>query len=259
MLTKTEQERDHARCLAKDLKGELGQVKTDMAARVDAARAEGARDAEESLKELESSRDKTLAGRLLALGNVLASKYRWVVHMLKLLKGLLLLTELSGLAAGALGLGADQYAPPSEIQLESVIGAAEGFASKLTTVLSSSTAALAALHRLVLPKQEVHQDLAALAETFRPEGDSFPKFIREQTVCGSATAFKMLLGHGVALDLGSLVSALPVDSAGKKVSLSQHEVEARRLANALLATFEQRVAKRKKKGSASTSSAPSTK
>ena len=96
---------------------------------------------------------------------------------------------MSSLRVGALGLSAEQYAPPTEPALDAAVESAEGFIARLTGILASASTALTALHRIALPKQETPKDLATLAKMFRPEGDSFPKFLREQTVRGSATTF----------------------------------------------------------------------
>ena len=163
------------------------------------------------------------------------------------------------LPTDALGLPADQFAATSNVELDAAIESAEHFGSRLSGVLASSAASLTALHKIAFPTQEPPKDLHTLADTFKAEGDSFPKFLREQTVRGSASAFKMLLGHGVELDLSALAANFPLGSAGKKVSLSQFEPEARRLANILFLTLEQRGAARKKKGSAASVSGASLK
>ena len=115
------------------------------------------------------------------------------------------------------------------------------------------------MHKIALPTQEAQKDLHTLAETFRPEGNSFPKFLRKQTVRGSATAFKMLWGHGVDLHLTAIAANFPLNPSGKKISLSQFEPEARRLVDNLFLTLEQRAAARMKKGSAASASAASSK
>ena len=69
----------------------------------------------------------------------------------------------------------------------------------------------------------------------------------------------MLLGHGVELDLTAIAANFPLNLFGKKISLSQFEPEARRLADNLFLTLEQRAAARKKKGSAASASAASSK
>ena len=138
------------------------------------------------------------------------------------------------LPTDALGLPADQFATTSNIKLDAAIESAEHFGSRLSGVLASYAASLTALHKIAFPTQEPPKDLHTLADTFKPEGDSFFKFLREHTVRGSATAFKMLLGHGVELDLSVLAANFPLGSSRKKVSLSQFEPEACRLADTFL-------------------------
>ena len=143
------------------------------------------------------------------------------------------------LPTDALGLPADQFAATSNVELDAAIESAEHFGSRLSGVLASSASSLTALHKIAFPTQEPPKDLHTLTDTFKPEGDSFPKFLHEQTVRGSATAFKMLLGHRVELDLTAIAANFPLNSTGKKISLSQFEPEARRLADNLFLILAQ--------------------
>ena len=74
-LDKAIYERDNARCLAKDLKDELARVTQELPSRLQAARAEGAKEAEEQVTKHSMEKDNALSTRLLAFGSALASKH----------------------------------------------------------------------------------------------------------------------------------------------------------------------------------------
>ena len=69
------QARDHARCLAKDLKEEVGRAAKELPHLIADAKDKGAIKAEEVLTAQRAESDSALATHLLSLGKTLARKY----------------------------------------------------------------------------------------------------------------------------------------------------------------------------------------
>lgn len=113
------------------------------------------------------------------------------------------------LLVGALGRVPSSADSEGSDVLQGAIKAVEGNVELVKRAVEKASGALSAMHEGVFPDKEVPSGFDALAGSFDAEGDFLREFARDCTVSGLETTLKVLLGHGVSIDVDAVVSSVP--------------------------------------------------
>ena len=127
--------------------------------------------------------------------------------------------------------------------LDESVAVSEVTSSRAGEMLTQAASALGALHGSIFPGEELPSSFAELVELFKPEGTAVTGFCREQMVSGAQTTFLMLLAHGVDADFDTVTTKFPRGPGGKTVRLGMWMEAAKKYAQQLVRTVEDRAAK----------------
>ena len=127
--------------------------------------------------------------------------------------------------------------------LDESVAIAEVSNSRAGEMLTKAASALGALHGSFFPGEELPSSFVELVELFKPEGTTVTGFCREQMVSGAQTTFLMLLAHGVEADFDKVTMKFPKGPGGKTVGLGTWMEAAKKYAQQLVTTVEERAAK----------------
>ena len=127
--------------------------------------------------------------------------------------------------------------------LDESVAVSEVTSSRAGEMLTQAASALGGLHGSFFPGEELPSSFAELVELFNPEGTAVADFCREQMVSGAQTTFLMLLAHGVEADFDKATTKFPRGSDGKTVGFNPWMDAARKYAQQMVTTVEERAAK----------------
>ena len=127
--------------------------------------------------------------------------------------------------------------------LDESVAVSEVTSSRAGEMLTQPASALGVLHGSFFPGEELPSSFAELVELFKPEGSAVADFCREQMVSGAQTTFLMLLAHGVEADFDKATTKFPRGSDGKTVGLGTWMEAAKKYAQQLVTTVEDRAAR----------------
>ena len=103
--------------------------------------------------------------------------------------------------------------------LDQIIGDLGASAPQVRDVLAKSASTLEAVHKEVLPHDEVPATADDFLNVLSPGTSTMASFVRALTVRGSESTFKLILGHGIEGDFATAMSDLPRRPNGKALSL----------------------------------------
>ena len=105
-------------------------------------------------------------------------------------------------------------------------------------VLAKSTSTLAAVHKEVLPHDQVPANVDGFLSALGPGSSTMASFTRALTIRGSESTFKLIFVHGIPGDFATAMSDLPRRSNRKAVSLKPVAQPAAQLAETFMATMD---------------------
>ena len=134
------------------------------------------------------------------------------------------------------------HAASDDLSLEQAVGGLSAICNQAKDALAKSTITLGAVYGVVFPTGVVPSTADGFAEVFGPGTSTMADFARANTVRGSESTLKLLMGHGIACDYEAALSEFPRKSDGKPVSLKGVSGAATRLAEVFMNTTERRAA-----------------
>ena len=129
-----------------------------------------------------------------------------------------------------------------DLSLEQAMGGLNTVCDQAKDALTKSTSTLGAVYGVVFPTGVVPSTADGFAEVFGPGTSTMANFARANTVRGSESTLKLLMGHGIACDYEGALSEFPRKPDGKPVSLKGVSGAATRLAEVFMNTMERRAA-----------------
>ena len=105
-------------------------------------------------------------------------------------------------------------------------------------VLAKSTSTLEAVHRQVLPHDQVPANTDRFLSVLGLGSSTMASFARALTVHGSESTFKLILAHGIPGNFAAAMSDLPRRPNGKAMSLKPVAQPATQLADTYMATMD---------------------
>ena len=103
-------------------------------------------------------------------------------------------------------------------------------------MLAKSTSTLAAVHREVLPHNQMPADADGFLNVLGSGTLTMASFAHALMVRGSESTFKLILAHGILGDFAAAMSDLPRRPNGKAMSLKPVAQPAAQLAETFMAT-----------------------
>ena len=144
--------------------------------------------------------------------------------------------------AEAVGTPAPADMASDDLSLEQAVGSLNAMCDQAKDALVKSTSTLGAVYGVVFPTGVVPSTADGFADLFGPGTSTLANFARANTVRGSESTLKLLMGHGVACDYEGALSEFPRKPDGKPVSLKGVSAAATRLAEVFMNTMERRAA-----------------
>jgi len=127
-----------------------------------------------------------------------------------------------------------------DLSLEQAVGGLNAVCDQAKDALVKSTSTLGAVYGVVFPTGVVPSTADGFADVFGPGTSTMANFARANTVRGSESTLKLLMGHGIDCDYESALSEIPRKPDGKPVSLKGVSGAASRLAEVFMNTMERR-------------------
>ena len=119
----------------------------------------------------------------------------------------------------AAGVPAPTDPSGDKMSLKQAIGDLGASVAQAREVLAKSTSTMAAMHREVLPHNQVPANADSFLNVLGPGTSTMASCARALTVRGSESTFKLILAHGISSDFAVAMSDLPRRSNWKAVSL----------------------------------------
>lgn len=142
----------------------------------------------------------------------------------------------------AVGAPAAADASSGDLPLDQVVGGLGAVCTQAKDALTKSASTLGAVYQVVFPTGVVPSTADGFAEVFGPGTSTMANFARANTVRGSESTIKLLIGHGITCDYEAALSEFPRKPDGKPVSLRGVSGAATRLAEVFMNTMERRAA-----------------
>ena len=142
----------------------------------------------------------------------------------------------------AVGAPAAADASSGDLPLDQVVGGLGAVCTQAKDALTKSASTLGAVYQVVFPTGVVPSTADGFAEVFGPGTSTMANFARVNTVRGSESTIKLLMGHGITCDYEAALSEFPRKPDGKPVSLRGVSGAATRLAEVFMNTMERRAA-----------------
>ena len=140
----------------------------------------------------------------------------------------------------AVGAPASADALSCDLPLDQVVGGLGAVCTQAKDALAKSASTLGAVYKVVFPTGVVPSTADDFADVFGPGTSTMADFARANTVRGSESTIKLLMGHGIDCDYEAALSAFPRKPDGKPISLKGVSGAAARLAEVFMNTMERR-------------------
>ena len=127
-----------------------------------------------------------------------------------------------------------------DLSLEQAVGGLSAVCDQAKDALAKSSSTLGAVYGVVFPTGVVPSTVDGFADVFGPGTSTMANFARANTVRGSESTLKLLMGHGIACNYEGALSEFPRKPDGKPVSLKGVSGAAARLAEVFMSTMERR-------------------
>jgi len=124
--------------------------------------------------------------------------------------------------------------------LEQAVGGLGALCNKAKEALAKSTSTLGAVYQVVFLTGVMPSTVDDFANVFGPGTSTMAGFARANTVRGSKSTIKLLMGHGIVCDYEAALSAFPRKPDGKPISLKGVSGAAARLVEVFMTTMERR-------------------
>ena len=115
-------------------------------------------------------------------------------------------------------VGAPASAVVASDDLEQAVGGLGALCNQAKEALAKSTGTLGAVYQVVFPTGVVPSTVDGFADVFGPGTSTMAGFARANTVRGSESTIKLLMGHGIDCDYEAALFAFP-----RKGSVDQTE------------------------------------
>ena len=138
----------------------------------------------------------------------------------------------------AAGVPAPNEMACDKISLDHVIGDMGTSIAQAREVLAKSASILEAVHKEVLPHNEVPATSDGFLNVLGPGTSTMVSFSCTLMIRGSESTFKLILGHGIPRNFATAMSDLPRRPNGKAVSLKGVAQPAAELAKTFMATMD---------------------
>ena len=142
--------------------------------------------------------------------------------------------------AEVVGAPASADVASEDLSLEQAVGGLGALCNKAKEALAKSTSTLGAVYQVVFPTGVMPSTVDDFANVFGPGTSTMAGFARANTVRGSESTIKLLMGHGMVCDYEAALSAFPQKPDGKPISLKGVSESAARLAEVFMNTMEHR-------------------
>ena len=142
--------------------------------------------------------------------------------------------------AEAVGAPASADVANDDLSLEQAVGGLGALCNQAKEALAKSTSTLGAVYQVVFPTGVVPSTVDDFANVFGPGTSTMAGFTRANTVRGSESTIRLLMGHGIDCDYEAALSAFPQKPDGKPISLKGVSGAAARLAEVFMNTMERR-------------------
>ena len=142
--------------------------------------------------------------------------------------------------AEAVGALASVDVASDDLSLEQAVGGLGALCNQAKEALAKSTGTLGAVYQVVFPTGVVLSTVDGFADVFDPGTSTMAGFARANTVRGSESTIKLLMGHGIDCDYEAALSAFTQKPDGKPISLKGVSGAAARLAEVFMNTIERR-------------------
>ena len=140
----------------------------------------------------------------------------------------------------AVGAPASADVASDDLSLEQAVGGLGALCNQAKEALAKSTSTLGAVYQVVFPTGVMPSTVDDFANVFGPGTSTMAGFARANTVRGSESTIKLLMGHGIDCDYEAALSAFPRKPDGKPISLKGVSGAAARLAEVFMTTMERR-------------------
>ena len=127
-----------------------------------------------------------------------------------------------------------------DLPLDQVVGGLGAVCTQAKDALAKLTNTLGVVYKVVFPTGVVPSTADDFADVFGPGTSTMADFARANTVRGSESTIKLLMGHGIDCDYEAALSAFPRKPDGKPISLKGVSGAAARLAEVFMSTMERR-------------------